>query len=112
MVAADGKNRNMRRLPELAEIVRFMVQDDPANVSSHSGTGHLRKRCSTRRLKNDRIRTRRRGTLNEVKELLTLRNRVVAGMNNLEINPQASRSFLRRRRLLLLVIVVVVGQRD
>src|SRR5271170_5841371 len=93
-------------------IVRVMVQDDPANIRSRGRTSHLRKPGSARGLEHDGIGTRGRRSLDVVQQLLTLRYCVIVGMDDLEIHTQAPRSFLRRSRLFLLIVVVVVCEGD
>src|ERR1700694_4099151 len=112
MVATDRKYRNLRSLPELMEIVRFMVQHHPANIHSYRGESHLRKRCSARGLVYDGIRTRSGRALNEMQHLLALGDRVVVGMDDLKVHSQTSRNFFRSCSLFLLIVVIVVGERD
>src|SRR5271155_2698726 len=62
-----------------------MVQHNPANISGHGGAGHLRKPGSARRLEHNGIRTRPGRTLDVVQQLLALRNRVIVGVDDLQL---------------------------
>jgi len=99
-------------LPQLMNIVRVMVQDDPANIRCRCGACDLREPRPTRRFEHDRIGSRRRRTLDVVQQLLALCHRVVVGMDDLDIHTKTPRRFIRRSRLLLLIVVIVVGKRD
>ena len=96
MVGADGENRNRGTLAQLRKIICVVVQNNPANIRGDGGTSHLRKCGSARRLENDCIGTQRRRSLDEVQQLLALRDRIVAGMNDLDVYVQPPGSLKRR----------------
>src|SRR6266403_140331 len=112
VIGTDGKNGNARRLAQVREIFSFAVQHRPADSRAHRGARHLWQRSRSHRLEHNRIGTQFRSGLNGFQNLRALRNRVVVRVENLEIDAQTPRSFLRRGGLLQLVIVVAGGQRN
>ena len=110
MVGADRKHRHFVQPPQFENIVRLMIQHDPSNARGRSRTRHLRKCGTAGRLEEHRIGLGHRRILNVVQQLLALRERVVVGMDDGDVDAQPAGGFLRRSGLLLLVIVIVVGE--
>ena len=87
-----------------------MIEDDPSNTCGRGGAGDLREGGPSGGLEHNRVGARRSGTLNELQQLLALRQAVIVGVNNFQVDAQTASRLLRGCCLFLLVVVIVVRQ--
>ncbi len=99
-------------LANLRDVFDIPIQHDPADAGGHRGPRHLRQSGSAHGFEDDSIGVRIGSRLNDIQNLLTLRDRIVFGVDNLNVHAQTPGRFLRGRGLLDLIVVVVGGQRN
>src|SRR6185369_12862096 len=112
MVGRDTKHRPGVAVAKLAHILHILaIENHPPYFRGRRRAGGLSER-SPNRLEENGVRTLAGRALNEVQNNLTLLNRIVLGMNNLNLNAELRRCRLSRDYLLDLIIVVVNRQQN
>jgi len=95
---------------QLREVVSLSIQNHPSDACAHRCPGDLRKAGRPRRFKHNRIGSPLGSRLNNLQQLLALINRIVIGINDLQLRAQLARRVFSGCGLLNLVIIVVGGE--
>ena len=112
VVRGDGKYGYREKAAEFGNVVGLAIQQNHSNSSGGGGASYLRMRGRTGRFEEDGVGPRSGRGLDAGQQLLALHDAIVAGINDVNLDPQFAGCLLGSRSLLDLVIVVVVGQRE
>jgi len=107
VVGTDAENRDPVVLADLCDVIDIAIQHYPADAGGHCRPGYLRQSGSTHRFEDDSIRVRFGSRLNDAQNLLTLGDRIVFGVDNLDVRARR-RAVPRRRGLLDLISLSLV----